>query len=216
MILNDRLFFAQWVPPALAGFGGSLMAFVHLKQENYLIAGTHFLLWGLFCEYGAYLRDFLRKTSGYAITKLTPSWTSTLILELISSGILFRISEIHNSNTWLYFVLAINCTYLGAKYKCFVYRCCDVKFMNLRRYPFRNFRLPILEISFTIFILIVNILFLIFLPDISKTFIIVLFLCHILLRYACSLLRFANRKFLNSIVDYTILLPSIIFIILVW
>lgn len=204
--------YLQW----LAGItGGMIVAIIHFRKGNYLLGLIHFALWGICFKYGVYGRDWIRKSMGKPILRVTPSWSSALIAALIVTGALFKASGIESVNDWLLVVLSINIAYLGAKYKCFVYRCCDVKLENSKKQLLKKYRLPVFEILVTLTIILGLVIVINFDVRPSKLLGVILFSCHILLRYYCSLLRFSSGNSL-SFANYTICVPVILFAFFIW
>jgi len=195
--------------------GGIILSYLHLKVGNYYIGILQFMIWGICLFFGSKTRDYFRKYIDKRNIRIAPSWSNSLILCILSTFILFKLSKIDSLNNWTYFLLSINISYLGAKIKCHINHCCNVNFENRNVYFLKSVRLPLFEIYCTSLIILLISLLLIVGDYINFATVISIFLLHIVLRYYCSLLRFAKRKLNSFLYDYTILVPTLIFVVVI-
>ncbi len=212
MTLKNRIKISYSLAILGGATGGIILSYLHFEAGNYFLGTLQFIIWGTCLFFGSKTRDYLRKYIGNHNLRIAPSWSNSLILCIISTFIMFKLSKIDNLNNWIYFVLSINIAYLGAKVKCYINRCCNVHFENRKLYFLKSVRLPLFEIYCTTIIIFMSALLLIFGDYINYPLTIFIFLLHIILRWYCSLLRFARRKLYSFLFDYTILVPVLVFI----
>jgi hypothetical protein len=213
MIVNLKyhIQLAKYLPIMSGILGGILLSLSFIQKEKYLLSFLIFIVWGFCLKYGAIFRDLVIRNEKV----LKPSWSTSLIASLVSCYFLFVFFNENNPKSWITYLLAVNVAYIGAKYKCNLYRCCQAKKISKKNLGiFKHISLPKFEMIIT-FIFIIIITLSIILQFISNSYVLILFLGHLSLRLYSSFKRFPYRNSFYFLKDYTIMLPLVLFIIFI-
>lgn len=209
--LRNRIFLGKYLPILSGILGGLILSSIFVKKEKYFLGLLIFIFWGLSLKFGAKFRDYFTRNEVF----LKPSWSTSLIAGLVCCYFFFEFFNEKNPRSWVMYLLAMNIAYYSAKYKCNLYKCCQLKKISEKKISiFNHISLPEFEMIIT-FIFIIIILISIILKSFSNTNILMIFFGHLSLRLYSSFKRFPYRKSLYFLKDYTIILPLILFIIFI-
>ena len=209
--LRCRIYLAKYLPILSGITGGIVLSFIFIEKEKYLLGFLIFFTWGLSLKFGAIIRDYFIRN----VKSLKPSWSTSLIASMVSCFFLFQFFEENTSKSWITYLFAINLAYLGAKYNCNLYKCCQLKKKSGKALGiFKHISLPKFEMLITsIFTFVIIVLMA--LNNFSNFYILLIFLGHLSLRLFSSFKRFPYRKTFSFLKDYTIILPLSLFIIFI-
>lgn len=211
MKLKTKILLAKYFPILTGAIGGLALSSIFILKNEYSLGFLIFVIWGLSLNLGAKLRDIFMKNTDF----LKPSWSSALIVSMVSCFLFFICLKANTAKSWIIYLFSINVAYLGAKYKCDVFKCCQIKNKpNNLNSIFHYISLPKLEMLVTIIIILITITIIVS-QAFSTTNAYILFISHLTLRIFSWFQRYPNRKPSNLLRDYTIILPLTLFILFI-
>lgn len=209
--LKAKIILAKYLPILSGSIGGLALSSIFILKNKSFLGFLIFIVWGLSLNFGAKFRDIFIKNAG----SLKPSWSSALIVSMASCYLFFICFNTNTYKSWIIYLLAINVAYLGAKYKCDIFKCCQIKNKpNNLNSIFHYISLPKLEMLVTIIIILITITIIIS-QAFSPTNAYIIFFSHLILRIFSWFQRYPNRKPMSLLRDYTIILPLTLFILFI-